>query len=75
MNRLKKTAWSNNDNILDGITFGELVDTVHANFGSQASLEDVENTFEEILDFRLQDAHWLLEQKQEEILQKCVNNE
>lgn len=58
------------DNILDGITFQELITTVHCNCRT-VTPEAVMQEFETILAIRMEDARFLLRNNLSEIMQNA----
>lgn len=58
------------DNILDGITFDELIQTAHCNCRN-ITPQAVKEEFHKIIKLRLVDAHDLLERNIDEIIAKA----
>lgn len=58
------------DNLLDGISFDELILTAHCNCREIAS-EEVEKELDKILEIRLQDMKYLLQNNLHEIIQEA----
>lgn len=65
-----KMPWHPEDTLLEGLTFQELIDTVHANEGNEERLNEaaVKRTFNEILSTNLEDARHELQAKMKDIL-------
>lgn len=59
------------DSILDGITYGELLETVVSNCGSQATVKEIENEFLNLMKLKGQDAFLVLRSKLKEIEAEC----
>ena len=61
------------DNILDAITFKELIMTVQCN-SKDLTIEEVKKNFEIILNHRLEDAYFLLERNADTIIEIVKQN-
>lgn len=62
------------DNILDGITFDEIILTLHCNVRKeQINADAVSKTAKEILEMRLEDCRFILENNIEEIVNRAKN--
>ena len=58
------------DNLLDGISFDELILTVHCNC-QEITPEGIEKELDKILEIRLQDMKYLLQNNLHEIIQEA----
>lgn len=63
------------DNILDGITFKELIDTLHANYGSNVTLDKVKKTLRDIELMHLEDMWNLYDINKDEIKKRANGTE
>ena len=59
------------DNILDPITFKELIDTLHANYGNNITAERVYAEFMSIKSMHFDDALFLLRNNMDEIIKRA----
>ena len=59
----KPKFMSTNDFLLPGITYDELITTVNANCGSEATVENILREYENILQANIEDARHLLKSK------------